>query len=383
MKGTFVFFFLFLSFLPAFSQQESGRIVTKYNMRRHLDGQYIGLAYGELRIGLDFFPASGVGEAFQYYLEELNRDGAKEARQVFERRSSSYRLGPENRLLVDPQDDVIVFRNFPMPPAQPITEGMVWRSQGHYLVDPLQKGVMTRIPILVEYKALGLKDYQGRQVWEVSSLFALRYRGQDPFGLREIVTVQGSHSSIIYLDPETYDPVFFRTNAQEQYVFSGNRRLEQRGFILTWYEDVPSFAPQQSKEEVEKKVREETIENVEVQEVEEGLQLRLNNLLFVADQAILLPGEEQRLDQIAALLKEFSQRQFLVVGHTADVGTKESQKALSLERALLIVRELEKRGVASENLLYQGVGGEVPLAENSTEEGRRANRRVEITILRY
>jgi OOP family OmpA-OmpF porin len=174
---------------------------------------------------------------------------------------------------------------------------------------------------------------------------------------------------------------FFRTTAEEQYLLAGNRSMEQRGFILTWFEDVPGFTGEETTTTITETIEEEDLEDVEIEEVEEGLLLRIKNLLFVPDQATLLPGEGDRLDGMAQVLKQFPDRRFLIVGHTADVGTQESQLILSRERAKSIVDQLVERGIPAANLMYQGVGGTRPLGDNSTEEGRRINRRVEITIL--
>ena len=80
-------------------------------------------------------------------------------------------------------------------------------------------------------------------------------------------------------------------------------------------------------------------------------------------------------------MKKAEGRTFLVVGHTADVGTEESQILLSRERAKTIVNELVVRGVQSKQFIYQGNGGRNPVAPNTSPEGRAQNRRVEITIL--
>jgi outer membrane protein OmpA-like peptidoglycan-associated protein len=54
---------------------------------------------------------------------------------------------------------------------------------------------------------------------------------------------------------------------------------------------------------------------------------------------------------------------------------------LSVERAQKMIDELVKRGITAGRFSYKGWGGQKPLGDNSTDEGRRLNRRVEITIL--
>jgi outer membrane protein OmpA-like peptidoglycan-associated protein len=101
----------------------------------------------------------------------------------------------------------------------------------------------------------------------------------------------------------------------------------------------------------------------------------------VADQATILPSERGRLDSIAEALGSIGERTIKAVGHTADVGTAESQYELSIERAKTIIDEMVKRGIPAERFIYEGKGGTEPIAPNDTEEGRAQNRRVEFIIL--
>jgi outer membrane protein OmpA-like peptidoglycan-associated protein len=112
-----------------------------------------------------------------------------------------------------------------------------------------------------------------------------------------------------------------------------------------------------------------------------GVKLTLENLRFVADKAQLLPGEDDRLRVIANLLKTVADRSFLVIGHTAAIGTVDSQVSLSWDRAQSIVERLKSEGIEARKLLYEGRGGTQPLASNDTEAGRAQNRRVEIIVL--
>jgi len=72
----------------------------------------------------------------------------------------------------------------------------------------------------------------------------------------------------------------------------------------------------------------------------------------------------------------------MVGGHTALAGTEESRRTLSVDRATVVADYLiEKKARPQERVVVRGFGSDRPVADNSTEEGRRKNRRVEITIL--
>ncbi len=113
----------------------------------------------------------------------------------------------------------------------------------------------------------------------------------------------------------------------------------------------------------------------------EGQKLTMYDIKFIADSAKILPDERSRLDSIANALKQASDEAiFIVEGHTADVGKSDGERALSIERAALIARELSERGIDARRFTSTGYGGTRPVASNDTNEGRARNRRVEITI---
>ena len=101
------------------------------------------------------------------------------------------------------------------------------------------------------------------------------------------------------------------------------------------------------------------------------------------------PKGEYAVVQIAYVLKTFSDRRFLVVGHTdtQDFAKGKDQCAikdnwqLSTERALTVTRVMVDAGMDAKNLTPAGAGEHDPIASNATEEGRKKNRRIEIALL--
>jgi len=97
---------------------------------------------------------------------------------------------------------------------------------------------------------------------------------------------------------------------------------------------------------------------------------------------VMLPGEREKLEKIAEILKRYPNRDILVSGHTALAGTSEGRMNLSIERAKAVTDFLLSRKVrTADRIVVRGFGAEKPIADNKTEEGMRKNRRVEITIL--
>ena len=69
-----------------------------------------------------------------------------------------------------------------------------------------------------------------------------------------------------------------------------------------------------------------------------------------------------------------------VTGHTDFVGTSEYNQALGLERAQIVGKYLESKGIPAERMVIASKGKEQPVAKNIFSEGRAKNRRTEITI---
>jgi len=67
-----------------------------------------------------------------------------------------------------------------------------------------------------------------------------------------------------------------------------------------------------------------------------------------------------------------------VVGHTDNVGAAAANQALSEKRAQSVRDWLTEKGIAASRLTAKGYGASKPVADNTTEEGRAKNRRVEL-----
>ena len=99
---------------------------------------------------------------------------------------------------------------------------------------------------------------------------------------------------------------------------------------------------------------------------------------FDTGKAMIKPESGPIIEQIASLLKDNVDLNLSVEGHTDNVGTPQSNKTLSEERAKSVVAAVVELGVDAGRLTAIGWGQEKPVADNRTEDGRAKNRRVEI-----
>ncbi len=105
-----------------------------------------------------------------------------------------------------------------------------------------------------------------------------------------------------------------------------------------------------------------------------------SNVTFASGQDSLNANFFQVLDSVAIVLNKFPQTLLDVDGHTDNVGSDVSNQALSERRAVTVARYLNSRQVDSRRLRIIGFGESRPIADNATEQGRAANRRVEVRI---
>jgi chemotaxis protein MotB len=119
-----------------------------------------------------------------------------------------------------------------------------------------------------------------------------------------------------------------------------------------------------------------------------------SEVLFPSGSAELSKQGEYAVVEVAAVLKQFPDRRYLVVGHTDNQDIAKARAGstaatctpidnwqLSTERALTVTRVMVTAGMDSKNLIPAGVGEHDPIASNATPQGRQKNRRIEIALL--
>jgi outer membrane protein OmpA-like peptidoglycan-associated protein len=104
------------------------------------------------------------------------------------------------------------------------------------------------------------------------------------------------------------------------------------------------------------------------------------DVLFDTGSSSLAPGAFGRLDQLAATLGRYPDTDLIIKGYTDGAGTEAANQTLSERRADAVRRYLIGKGVSPARMTSVGFGESMPLATNSTPEGRQQNRRVEIEL---
>lgn len=487
MKKIFLSAIFFLFFQNVFCQN----VLLKYNgsgsyvyiertdVRRYDNGKYTGLVSREVRsfIAPTSVPSGGkISDRYydgSFFIDEATKRNSREVNLGINGAvPSSFKISSDGILTMLVDNGYPSFRSFPAFTNQRISIGDKWQAKAERVVDPLNKGIFTKLPILVEYTYLKDELFHGEEVYVFSAQWATRYGISywDFAGDKDLKSAQGSHKATMYVSKKSGNALVVRDMVDETFIYNDGNIYSFKGSISMFTEYPPAYdknklipalqrvasvSEKEIKEILEKPVNESSwIESekkssgsiekndfesgansrrnnsyaekkiaknenqtygaknhpqkkkdsadeiqskisagknsssnsksekkVIVENTAAGIRLSMQNLNFKPDSSELLPGENERLDQIAQVLKEVPDQMFLVEGHTASVGYEKGEMKLSVERANSVANALIQRGIPREKFICKGSGGTKPIADNSTQEGKAKNRRVEITIL--
>ena len=116
--------------------------------------------------------------------------------------------------------------------------------------------------------------------------------------------------------------------------------------------------------------------------IESGASINLNNIFFNAGKSNLLPESFAELNRIADFLTENKNVVVEIGGHTDNVGNDQTNLTLSQDRADAVRFYLLSKGIKIVRLQAKGYGKNLPVATNTTEDGKAQNRRVEFMIMK-
>ncbi|WP_304039359.1 OmpA family protein [Fibrobacter succinogenes] len=111
-----------------------------------------------------------------------------------------------------------------------------------------------------------------------------------------------------------------------------------------------------------------------------GIILSMSDILFDVGRATLKTDLMTSLAKIAGILSVYQQFDVSIEGNTDNTGSEEFNMTLSQQRAENVMNFLVEQGIAETRLTAKGLGMTMPIADNSTKEGRQKNRRVDLVI---
>jgi len=104
------------------------------------------------------------------------------------------------------------------------------------------------------------------------------------------------------------------------------------------------------------------------------------DIQFEVNQNTVQRESEEKLDKVVTFMRKYPDTTAVIEGHTDEVGTSADNMLLSQRRAEGVVNYLASRGIARSRLQAVGYGETRPIADNSTQVGKRLNRRINAII---
>lgn len=308
--------------------------------------------------------------------------------EVFELSRSYETEYRQNELgFMDVPDDFVrpMVRDVPVFPEYPIEPGTAWSNSGtevHDLSESFEIDERFEFSIPVVYQYLGVEERDGREMDVLMVRYSMFHRFPRNLEGLHPVAISGFSDQRHY-----WDRLRGRIHAYEEeyeilYTLSSGDTVSYQGTAEARV--VETNLPDRSEvlERLRERLQDLDIPDTDVRESDRGITISLEDIQFPPESDRLLPSEMAKLDRIIELLSEYPDTDLLITGHTALAGTPEGRQRLSEARAASVGNYLLEMGVRSrDQLIFRGVGAEEPVAPNTTEEGRRRNRRVEFTIL--
>jgi outer membrane protein OmpA-like peptidoglycan-associated protein len=123
------------------------------------------------------------------------------------------------------------------------------------------------------------------------------------------------------------------------------------------------------------------MQNAKVERVGEGIKITFDSgILFDTNKSDLRPASMTEIQKMAAVLQKYPDTNVLVEGHTDASGSDAINQPLSERRAQAVANYTQQQGVDASRISSSGYGSSQAIADNTTEAGKQANRRVEIAI---
>lgn len=124
------------------------------------------------------------------------------------------------------------------------------------------------------------------------------------------------------------------------------------------------------------------IEGARIERIGEGIKITFDSgILFDVDKYDLREQAKRNLESLAVILNKYNDTNILLEGHTDSDGSDDYNMTLSERRARSVAAYLAENGVASGRMTAVGYGESQPIADNSTVQGKQANRRVEVAVM--
>ena len=225
------------------------KFTERSDLRVYQNGRYIGL---QSKIVSAFIIPGWTDKGLVYegdfYVDQdTNRNKAQVALGIHEAIPSSFIIGEDGNLTMLVDNGYPSFRSFPAFTSRKIQKGDVWEAKAMRAVDPLSKGIITKMPIYVRYTYTGDDNYNGEPVYLITAEWATRYNTGgttmyvDWGGDKELSAAQGNHKATIIVSKASGAALVIRDTVDETFVYKDGNKYQYKGTISLFTEYPPAI----------------------------------------------------------------------------------------------------------------------------------------------
>lgn len=241
------------------------------------------------------------------------------------------------------------------------------------------------LEVPVTYSCIGFVHMDNRTYYHINaSWYPFHIINEKHTNEFDLSRIAGSSSIEILWDDKSGSPKLIDLKETVQYRFKNNTSLVHNRTIKDEFRTTTDIVRERIINQLQEQIISQKVQNVEVKQTNEGIVLSIENIQFEPDSANLVETEKAKISGIGKLLSSLNDRKLNVIGHAANLTGSNEEELLSLSsaRAQTVAQFLINSGFrTADSVVFEGMGGTVPLASNDTPEGRTKNRRVEIVIM--
>ena len=179
-----------------------------------------------------------------YVMEETLRNSKSVAAEIHKAIPSVFYIDPDGQMKMVEDNGYPTFRSFPSYTAQNLKSGDSWKAQAERAVDPLNKGVFTRMPIQVLYTFSGEEIYKEEKVYRIKAIWQTNYGFssfyRDMKGDDSLQKATGGHKADIIVRKSTGEAILINDSVDETFFYSDGIQVAFKGTITLFTEYPPA-----------------------------------------------------------------------------------------------------------------------------------------------
>lgn len=221
------------------------KIIEKHNFRKWENGKYLGAVYREIRgmLKRDMKSEEARFHGRFYLLEQTQQGGTITAPLIEASFPAEILVTGYGIILSSTVERFPTMRKFPILPGEG-GGGNRWQEMAERVLDPDFNGMVTVVPVLVDYRYEGAGTYRNEEGHRIAGKYAVRYRGES-IGIKDpdLKNIQGTHDVVIFLSKREGGIRFITETFKEEYRYKTGRIIRLEGTVATFFEGVTPLNP--------------------------------------------------------------------------------------------------------------------------------------------